>query len=443
MMITYGKRGAQTLLGLLLALLLAGGAFGATLAAAKAREGDSRYCLWMLWLKDRSLLPAVQAQLARGQPFMVVARLTARRHPRKAKVSADCLEASKLAPAVLEALAPLDLGRVSPPFDLGGGVALVMRTTDAYRRRGQALYDQGKYAQAERELLKDLKLHPAAAPTWHVVGLCRAARGDYAGALSALDQALKWTPANAALWNDKASVLGLMGRKQEAREYFERALALDPQSPLIKSNLAWSLYQLGRELDRAEKLARQAVERQPGNQRFQKTLRKIRAARAAKLRAARPKPRKHRPRARPVSAQSKPRKHRPRARPVPARPVPQVSYPRVAVAGHRPRSLVRPGPPAPVPRKARIAVQAGSYRAYIEIGDFRDQGRARQEVARWVGRGYATRMERWEKRPGQVWLRVMLGPFSDRARARDMARRLKSRRWIRDYRLVLRPRGGD
>ncbi len=430
------KRRVLAGLLLLLVLLLAGGAWFPARAADKRAEPARRYCLWMLWLGDRSLLGPVQKSLEQGQPFMVVARLTARRHPKKAKVSADCLDAAKLASPVLKALAPLELGQVSRPFDLGGGVALVMRTTDAYRRRGQALYDQGKYAQAEKELLQDLKLHPAAAPTWHVVGLCRAARGDYAGALKALDQALKWTPANAALWNDKASVLGLMGRKQEAREHFERALALDPRSPLIKSNLAWSLCLLGSELDRAEKLARQALEQEPGNRRFQKTLQKIRRARS-KAAEDKAKPRS--------SGQAK------AARPKRAKtePGPEVEYPRVAVAGHKPRSLVRVKRPAPAraasgPRKPRAAAAppAGSYKAYIEIGAFRDHRRARREVARWVGRGYATRMERWERKPGQVWLRVMLGPFSDRAKARRMARRLKSRRWIRDYHLVVRPKGG-
>jgi len=492
--------GGSLLLVLLLGLLLlAPGAWAEPKPGGPDPGG--RYCLWMLWLGDRSLLGPVQERLAQGEPFMVVARLTARRHPKKAKVSADCLEAAKLAPTVLQALVPLELGQVSQPFDLGGGVALVMRTTDAYRQRGQALYDQGKYAQAEKELLKDLKLHPAAAPTWHVVGLCRAARGDYPGALEALDQALKWTPANPALLNDKASILGLMGRKEEAREQFERALALDPKNPLIQSNLAWALYLQGRQLDRAEKLARQALDRQPDNPRFRSTWQKIQKARAQAARpkarakvvakakpkkskpstraAAKPRPKakprtkiaaKPKPKARPrsktepkprtrVAAKSKP-KPRPKARP--ARSGPEPEYPLVAVAGHRPVSLVpvrqpqakpTPRPAAPAVQKSRPPAQAaqkpravtpppGGYKVYIEIGAFRDHQRARREVNRWVRRGYATRMERWQRRSGQVWMRVMLGPFPDQAKASKMARRLKKKRWVQDYHLVVRPKGG-
>ena len=241
-------------------------------------QSAERYCIWLLWTKEPALIKQALERLAQGDPFMVVARDTARQHPKTSQANADCMLASGMDPAVLAAAKDLKIGELSRPFDLGGGTAMVMRTTDAHRRQAQALYAKGHYVQAERELLRDLKLHPASASAWHMLSLTRTAQGNYKQALGALDKALSLNPNNPAMLNDKASALANLGRAQEAVPIFEKAMQLDPENPTIMSNLAWALTLAEKDPKRALALAKEACKTAPGEARVWHTLAKIQAA---------------------------------------------------------------------------------------------------------------------------------------------------------------------
>lgn len=238
---------------------------------------ESRYCTWLFWSKEPALIKQALERMAQGDPFMVVARDLARKNPKDSQANADCMQAAGMDPAVLAVVKNLQIGEISRPFDLGGGTALVMRTTDQYRRKAQEYYSKGRYSQAERELLRDLKLHPASAAAWHMLALTRTAQGNYKLALTALDKALAWSPGNPAMLNDKASALANLGRGKEAVTVFEKALKLDPKNPTIMSNLAWALTLTKQKPKRAEALAREACQVAPREARYWHTLGKIQA----------------------------------------------------------------------------------------------------------------------------------------------------------------------
>jgi Flp pilus assembly protein TadD len=243
-----------------------------------ADQSGERYCIWLFWTKDPSLITQALERLAQGDPFMVVARDTASKHPKTSQANADCMKAGGMDPAVLAVAKDLRIGELSRPFDLGGGTAMVMRTTDAHRRKAQGLYSKRRFAQAERELLRDLKLHPASASAWHMLALTRTAQGNYKQALTALDKALALKPNNPAMLNDKASALANLGRSKEAIPVFEKAMKLDPENPTIMSNLAWALTLEKQDPKRALALAKKACGVAPREARVWHTLAKVQAA---------------------------------------------------------------------------------------------------------------------------------------------------------------------
>lgn len=78
-----------------------------------------------------------------------------------------------------------------------------------------------------------------------------------------------------------ANLLFARGRLDAAEEQYRKALASLPDDATVRNNLAWLLLQRGRDLDEAERLAQEAVERCAPEQRddFEDTLNRIRAAR--------------------------------------------------------------------------------------------------------------------------------------------------------------------
>jgi Flp pilus assembly protein TadD len=311
--------------------------------------------------------------------------------------------------------------------------------------RGQALYDRGDYQGAEEQFLKDLALHPASAPTWHVLALCRVERDDLPGALKALDQALAWDPANAAAWNDKASALAFLGRGSEALEHFRRAHELSPDNPLIMGNLARAMYLEKADLKKAAQLAARAAKLQPGNRRHRKTLAAIQKAlgrQAASEPSRRPRPAKAKLKAKPPRKKARLKKR------VVVRKAPRKPAPRRKMRPRRKKAPPKPAPRKRAKRKAagknRAAARAEAplplgYKAYIQVAAYRKRELAYQEMSAWLGRGYAARLEPWLKAPGDLRCRVLLGPYGSRSRARKMAARLQRKKWIKAYRLVTRP----
>lgn len=238
--------------------------------AESAQTGlGQRRCLRILPLASQAQAEEVWRRVKAGENFLVLARETAK--DGKLGPPVRCLHENEMEAEVLKAVGDLRLGQVSPPFPAAAGWALALGTTDEFWNNGSALYEAGRHQEAEAELLKDVEINPDG-PSWHLIALARSARKDPAGALKALDQALAWSPLSSSLLNDKASLLMDLGRTEEAISLYDQALRYAPDNPLIMNNLAWCLARNEKDLARAERLARQAVARQPDRAEFWDTL---------------------------------------------------------------------------------------------------------------------------------------------------------------------------
>lgn len=345
-------------------LFLAACLVGLAPARAQGDEDPVRFCLWLLWSSDQQVILQADRLVRKGEKFALVARRMVGAHPDTTRSSLDCVGVEKLVPKLFEVAYRLKIGQVSRPFRISRGYALVMRTTDRYRRRGKLLYEARRYKLAEQQLLKDLALHPTSAPVWHLVALCRAALGDQKGALKALEQALTWAPGDPSIMQDKATALVYLGRVKEAIPLYEQALKRSPGNPVIMGNLAWALTLAKQDLDRALDLALEAVKAAPKRGRLWQTLGLVRRTRGEmrKALAAYQKARKLQPKLpglarelREVQASLKqtaaPAAPKQVTRPVPA---PQQAA--------KPVTKPAPAPPAqpkqPVPAKAKIKAAA-------------------------------------------------------------------------------------
>ncbi|MFH1058786.1 MAG: tetratricopeptide repeat protein [Pseudomonadota bacterium] len=248
-------------------------AAGASESAAPAGPADpslgQRRCLRILPQASQAQAESTWQRIQAGEHFLVLAREMSKGG--KLGPPVRCLYENEMETEALRAVKDLRLGQTSPPFLTAAGWALALCTTDEYWQNGNALYDQGRFEQAEAELLKDVEINPDG-PSWHLVALCRSARKDTSGALAALDQALSWAPLSPSLLNDKASLLMDQGRLDEAAQLYEEALRYAPDNPLVMNNLAWCLARNQKDLARAAEMAKRAVARQPDRAEFWDTL---------------------------------------------------------------------------------------------------------------------------------------------------------------------------
>ncbi len=256
----------------------------ATAPSLLPASASQQICLRVILAPSQAQAQAIWEKVKNGDKFLVASREVTRDDQSGPKLR--CLDRADLEPEVLAAVQDLPLGQVAPPFALGNRWALALRTSDAYWRRGNELFDQGRFAEAEAMLLQEVELNPDG-PGWHLIALARSARKQPREALAAYDQALAWSPLDPRLLNDKAGVLLDLGRAEEACGLYEKALNLAPRNALVMNNLAWSLARQGKELPRAEDLARQAVAVRPDNASFWDTLGLVQRLRGENAQAAR------------------------------------------------------------------------------------------------------------------------------------------------------------
>ncbi|MCB2191338.1 MAG: tetratricopeptide repeat protein [Deltaproteobacteria bacterium] len=459
--------------------------------------GDpSRVCLWVFWTRNKQVMREMQALLEGGRPFQSASLDMVRNNKGFATTHADCLANKELPQPMLEAIKGLKLGQVSKPFSLNDGTALAMLTSDVFRREAQKLYQQGEYSKAMQPLSMDLELHPAAAGSWHLMALCRAAVGDNQGALKAYDRALEWTPNDPAVLNDKAALLNTMGDGGQAIVLFRRALEQEPDNPVYMNNLAWALAKNAHEYGEAMALAQTAVRLAPDNPavwdtlgmvqqaqgddaaavvsfhhalhldpnadgakgRMTASLLKLPPEKLAGLTQSRANPAPAPPpkaASKPVAAppaQSKPAPTpQAKAEPVPPvkeEPLPPPLPPSAASLVPKPEPKPKPQPapktkPAPVAQaQAKPAAPPARREGrppkgwYLQLSSNRNPNLAVKARDRWRAAGHSAYVWDWRSRKSGLWHRVLIGPYAGKTEALAAGRKFKANVKLKGYVLV-------
>jgi predicted TPR repeat methyltransferase len=126
----------------------------------------------------------------------------------------------------------------------------------AFFLAGVSLFEQGRFAEAEQQLLASLDRVPGRPSTLVNLGAARLALGRPADALAPLDAALAADAAQADAWRHRGAACTELGRDADALASFERALALEPADPQAGRQRALVLAKLGRLDEAALQLAR-------------------------------------------------------------------------------------------------------------------------------------------------------------------------------------------
>ena len=197
----------------------------ALVQAASAAWGEGRY---------RDAAAAYRELLARD-PRLVDARLGLAR----------ALEAADQPEAAIAAL--------------GDAIELAPDQTEFLVIRGAILGRLRRFTDAEADLRRVLKLHPAHAPALHELGLVFLRKGLATPAAEMFQRSLSLQPDRPAAYLHLGEALNRAGDLPAAAAALQRALQLDPTSRQAHNTLGRVLDRLGRP-DEAEALYRKALE---------------------------------------------------------------------------------------------------------------------------------------------------------------------------------------
>ncbi len=140
---------------------------------------------------------------------------------------------------------------------LGEAIDLAPDQTEYLVIRGSILGRLRRFPEAEADLRKVLKLHPAHAPALHELGLLFLRKGLAAPAAEMFQRALSLQPDRPAAYLHLGEALNRAGDLPGAAAALQRAVQLDPGSRQALNTLARVLDRLGRP-DEAEALYRKA-----------------------------------------------------------------------------------------------------------------------------------------------------------------------------------------
>jgi predicted O-linked N-acetylglucosamine transferase (SPINDLY family) len=129
---------------------------------------------------------------------------------------------------------------------------------------GLAMHRAGKAGLAESHYLRVVKLDPAHADAWHLLGVIAFQAGQLPKAVKQFRQAVAVRPGFAQAWNNLALALKDKGDLAGARAAFDRALAVRPEYVEAAYNLGILQQQAG-DAAAAERSWRQALQWEPGH----------------------------------------------------------------------------------------------------------------------------------------------------------------------------------
>src|SRR5262249_55078260 len=146
----------------------------------------------------------------------------------------------------------------------------------AHYNLGNALYAQNKRDEAIAAYRKAIELDPKSAPAHNKLGCALHAKRDLDGADSAYKKALDLDPKDSVAYNKLGNALYAQNKRDEAIAAYRKAIELDPKLAMAHNKLAWLLATAPevklRKPAEAVKLAKRAVELDPQNDTFPRTL---------------------------------------------------------------------------------------------------------------------------------------------------------------------------
>lgn len=127
---------------------------------------------------------------------------------------------------------------------------------------GDALFDEGRVAEAAAQLREALRLDRAYPDAHNNLGRALAAQGEYADASAHYLEALRLKPDYPEAWNNLGAALAEEKRYGEAEAHYAQALRLKPDYPEARNNLGVALAGQGRYVE-AEAQYAQALRLRP------------------------------------------------------------------------------------------------------------------------------------------------------------------------------------
>ncbi|HLF14363.1 MAG TPA: tetratricopeptide repeat protein [Bacteroidota bacterium] len=146
--------------------------------------------------------------------------------------------------------------------------ALAAWNPDGWIGVASVYYDAGNFAGAINVLTEAKKFIPEEFRLYFLLGIACQRGGQRVEAASALERAVQINPKSVDALSALALVYDELGQAAESDSIYERALRIDPENPLLLNNYSYSLAERGIQLDRALKMAEEAVKAQPENQSF-------------------------------------------------------------------------------------------------------------------------------------------------------------------------------
>lgn len=140
---------------------------------------------------------------------------------------------------------------------------------------GDAWVIKGESKKAEHYYQAALKKDERFAPAWVALANLYDQTHQTEQSWKTLLEAVRRNPMDAFLWYQQGVFAQKNNKVSDAIKAYEQAIKLNPQHALALNNLAWLLFEQEGDLQRALKLAREALDIEPTNSAFQDTLKQI------------------------------------------------------------------------------------------------------------------------------------------------------------------------
>ena len=184
-----------------------------------------------------------RATLDNGVFRIETSRRTVQNEITLAKATADSVPLAEMSKSTMKVAAPSGPVRgEAAAASKADGLEAMMATTpkgrDEYIRRGGALVNAGRYAEAVTDFDKAVSLDPGSAAAFAQRGLAEAYLGRAVAARTDFDHAEALNPDEITLWNGRGVLASSEARWPEAADAYSHTLKLSPGSPFALTRRA-------------------------------------------------------------------------------------------------------------------------------------------------------------------------------------------------------------